>query len=171
MWFYKLFRFFSRNSEIYVLSNFLYSRWKLKFFSFILRKTEPLNIFELGKWKDQICFLGGKKIILVAWCRMDWRKRESRGKLGGCCNIWAKDEQIPNPTWHGDQKIKIYLRCLGFNRISWQIVDVGACMHIHAFKYAGLWCEKERRFKNCAHVSNLDNQEDGGKGVEITWRL
>lgn len=144
---------------------------KAEIFQFYFEKNRAIKHFWAGEMKRSDLFFRGKKIILVAWCRMDWRKWESRGKLGGCCNIWAKDEQIPNPTWHGDQKIKIYLRRLGFNRISWQIVDVGACMHIHAFKYAGLWCEKERRFKNCAHVSNLDNQEDGGIGVEITWRL
>lgn len=26
---------------------------------------------------------------------------------------------------------------------------------------------KKRRFKKCAPVPNLDNQEDGGKGVQI----
>lgn len=50
-------------------------------------------------------------------------------------------------------------------------MDVGAWMHIHVLKCAGLWCEKEGIFKNCAHVSNLDNQEDGGKEVRIILRL
>lgn len=50
-------------------------------------------------------------------------------------------------------------------------MNVGAWMHIHALKHAGLWCEKEGRLKNCVHICNLDNQEEGDKGVKKTVKL
>ena len=40
---------------------------------------------------------------------------------------------------HGNPKTRLYLWRFRCNRISWQIVDVGARMHIHALKSAGLW--------------------------------
>lgn len=151
----QIIQWLSCNREISALSSLLCSKWKLEVFGFTLRKKQrATKNFWAGHWKDQICFIVLWKQKLFWLHDAGWIEEwESRGKLGGGCNHGAKDEQNLHKAWHGDQKLERDLRRVRFNRISWQTVDVGACIHIHALTCAELWWEKEESFRNCAHVS------------------
>ena len=141
-----------------------------KFQFYFEKNRETLKIPELGSKRSDLFFLE-RKMILVAWHRMDWGKRESRGKLGDCCNHlgkrWANLNKAHDTGTQRQGCICGISDVIGFPGRLWTWVHVCIFMHLKVLGYG----EKKRKIQKWCLHPYLDNQEQGGKGLKIIWRL